>query len=64
MVQKIILKIKSWVCTHIIGEVPPHLDELFDGKKEMELWECNTCGSRGVCQHCLIHKKINQNEDE
>jgi hypothetical protein len=57
MVQKILLKIKKWMRRHIIDEVPPHLDDLFDGKKEIELWECATCGSRGICQQCRINKK-------
>lgn len=57
MVQKIILKIKEWIKNHIIDDVPPHLDNLFDGKNEMELWECSTCGSRGICPHCRISKK-------
>jgi len=59
MVQKIIMKFKTWWAKHIVSEVPPHLDDLFDGKKEIELWECATCGTRGVCQHCIIYKKNN-----
>ena len=57
MVQKILLKIKEWVKNHIIDDVPPHLNNLFDDKNEMELWECSTCGSRGICAHCRLHKK-------
>ncbi len=33
MVQKIITKIKLWVKNHIIDDVPPHLGDLFEGKK-------------------------------
>tara|TARA_B100001778_G_C18357656_1_gene524910 strand:+ start:226 stop:411 length:186 start_codon:yes stop_codon:yes gene_type:complete len=57
--KKLKRKFFEWVKNHIIADVPPHLEELFDGKKEIELWECATCGTRGVCQHCIIHRKDN-----
>ena len=59
MVQKILLRLKEWWRNNIVDNVPPHLDNLFDNKKdvEMELWECATCGSRSICDNCKISKK-------
>jgi len=58
MAKKIVLKIREWIKRHIVDVVPPHLDDLFDNKEEIELWECATCGSRGVCSHCKINSKL------
>ena len=60
MVQKILLKIKGWWRNHIIDVIPPHLEDIFDSDKNdsIELWECATCGSRSVCEHCKIHNTL------